>query len=404
MTMTSQLANHRSLRALAGIAALGAMAIASPASAQVQRAMLPEGTVLSVMTETPINSRESRVGQVLVTRVTDPVSVEGRTVIPEGSRIEGTLSMVRAATSRESGLIGVDFTRVVLPNGRAFGIDGKLTSMDPAERRQIDAQGDGRVVFVGGRRGAGAAIGAIGAGDPSVQGLFGALGTLLSRGEDVTVPANTPLAVQLETGVTLTVTGPTRADESTIYTSADMIRAAQQSLRGRNYYRGAVDGRLTNETRRALFEFQLDNELFATGNLDGQTAAELGLNVAGSAAMGLTAAETALVRRNAQTVTSAWRDQLSITSAGRLSPNRTYFPAELELYFSLSAFADNASLYDQMTRTSNSSDGLRSAGLALLASARRVDAALQGVTAPARIVTAWRAIQSDLTAIDPTYR
>ena len=394
-------------RELLGAALLGAFAVgAGTVPVQAQQRLVPEGTVLTVRSETPLHSATVSVGDQFITSVMDPVRIDGLTVIPAGSRIEGSVSLARRATSRQSGLIGVDFTRLVLPSGSIYGINGRLTSADPEEREQIEAQGGSRVVFVGGRSGVGAAIGSIGAGDPNdpVSGFLGAIGTLLSRGTDVNVPVNTTLAVELESAIALMATGPATpdTDASTIYTSTEMVRAAQQALRARNYYRGPIDGRLTNETRRALFEFQIDNEMYGTGNLNGETARELGLNTGGTASA-LSPAAASVVRRNAQTLVGNWRDMIAVTPAGRLDPRRNYQAAELDLYFALSGFADNASLYDQMIRASNNNVGLAAAGQALVESARRVDTAMQRIGTPQRIVTSWRTIQNDLRVLDSRY-
>jgi hypothetical protein len=382
------------------------MAVLAGQPVDAQQRVVPEGTVITVRSETLLDSEDARAGDRFVTSVVRPLRVDGLTVIPAGSRVEGTVDLARRATSRQSGLIGVAFTRLVLPNGNTFGIDGRLTSTDPEERAQIEAQGGSRVVFVGGRTGVGAAIGSIGAGDPDdpVSGFLGALGTLLSRGADVTVPVNTVLAVELGSAIALTATGAAApgTDPTSIYTSAEMIRAAQQALRARNYYRGPLDGRLTVETRRALFEFQIDHEVYPTGNLDGETAAELGLGV-GGVVTGLTPAAASVLRRNAQTLVGTWRDMIGVTPAGRFDPRRSYRTAELELYFALSGFADNASLYDQMVRVSTNTAGISAAGQALIASARRVDAALQRIATPQRLVTGWRSIQNDLRPLDARY-
>jgi hypothetical protein len=283
-------------------------------------------------------------------------------------------------------------------------IDGKLTSTDPEERRQIDAQADPRVVLVGGRRGVGSAIAGIGAtGDP-VAGVLGALGSILSKGSDVSVPSGTTMAVQLERGLTLVATGTvTTNNSSELYTSAEMIRAAQQALRGRDYYRGSVNGQLNDATQRALFEFQIDTGILATGNLDGRTALALGLSTTGTSSA-LDPAEAALMRRNAQSAVGRWRDYIGVATNGRLDPRRSYQAAELELYFALSGFADNASLYEQMVRLSGNAEGVSAAGEALVASAERVDRAFQGVSAPARVTTAWQSLRDGLGALDPTYR
>ena len=105
-----------------------------------QRLLLPEGTVVTVRTQAALSSQTAQEGQTLRTTVTDSVSVDGFTVIPEGSTIDGSITLVRRANRQQSGVIGVEFTRLQLPNGAATAIDAKLTSTDPGERRQIDAQ------------------------------------------------------------------------------------------------------------------------------------------------------------------------------------------------------------------------------------------------------------------------
>jgi hypothetical protein len=388
-----------------------ALMLAAPLPAIAQqrvaerRLVIPEGSVLTVQTEAALNSSAVQVGQTFNTMIREAVSVEGYTLLPAGTRIQGVVSVVRAATSQNSGIIGVEFNRLTLPNGRAVAIDGKLTSTDPAERRQIETQADPRVVLVGGRRGVGAAIAGIGAtGDP-VSGVLGALGSILSKGADVNVPAGTAMAVQLERGLTLVATGAvtnnnsSTGDAFTLYTSADMIRAAQQALRERDYYRGAMNGQLNDATQRALFEFQIDNGIIATGNLDGRTAVALGLSATGTGSA-LAPEEAALVRRNSQTIVGRWREHIGVNTAGRLDPRRSYEPAELDLYFALSGFADNASLYEQMVRLSGNTDGVSAAGQALVASAERVDQAFRTVSAPARITTVWQAIREELGALE----
>lgn len=386
---------------------MGLMFATAPGLLSQQRVLLPEGTVISVSTESVLSSARAREGDTFRTTVIDSVRVEGFTAIPEGSTIDGTVNVVRQASDRASGVLGVEFTGLQLPTGSRVPIEGKLTSTDPSERRQIDAQAGAQVLFVGGRTGPGAAIGAVSAGNASdpVAGMLGALGTLLSKGAEVTVPAGTRLAVQLERGITINVAGeslPRGPDAFTIYTSTESIGAAQRALAHRGYYRGPQDGTLSEPTQRALVEFQIDNGIIATGNLDGRTAAALGLRLA-PRATGLTPDEATLVRRNAQVLSVRYRDFLGITQAGRLDPRRFYNPSEIELYFALSAFADNASVYEQMTRLSGNVDGLAAAAGALLEAARRVDAALGATRAPSRTASAWSMIKQDLAELDATY-
>jgi peptidoglycan hydrolase-like protein with peptidoglycan-binding domain len=230
---------------------------------------------------------------------------------------------------------------------------------------------------------------------------------MLSEARDVRVPAGTPLAVQLEQALVLSRRGAARApDAFTIYTAADRIRAAQQALAQQNYYRGAINGQLDDATRRALFEFQIDKGITATGNLDWRTAQALGLSStagAGNAAV-LSAEEASLLRRNAQGLVGRQRQDMAISTAGRLDTRRTYAEGDVELLFALSAFADNASLYEQLVRVSGNADGSALAGKSLIAAARRVDTALQRTRTSQEIQNAWSSIRTQLAGLDPTYR
>ena len=377
---------------------------ASAASAQ-SRIVLPAGSVIIVSTTTPLQSATARTGQTFETNVEEAVGVDEFTVIPAGSRIRGNITMATPATRQQSGVIEVVFDRLTLPNGSTFPITGKLTSTDSAERRQIESDPNARVVLVGERGGIGAAIAGAGSGK-SANNIFAALGSMLSEGRDVSVPAGTPLAVELESAVTLRGGGRLRGTEaSTIYTTSDRIRAAQQALARINYYRGPVNGLLDDNTRNALFQFQVDRGLRGTGNLDGRTAQALGVSVAGTGGLSgavLSASQASAVRRDAQYLVTRLRSDLAVSSAGQLDPARAYSRTDVDLWFALSAFADNASLYEQLVRTGGNRDAAVAAGPALAAAARRVDTAMQNARASTTLQNGWAAVRRQITTIDTT--
>ena len=388
----------------------GALALsvftASAASAQ-NRVVLPQGSVIIVRTQTALQSSTARQGQTFETTVEDTVGIDNYTVIPGGSRIRGVVTYVQPANRQQSGVIEVDFDRLTLPDGTSYAIQGKLTSTDPAERRQIDSTANQRVVLVGGRGGIGAAIAGAGSQNNPATSLLGALGALLSEGRDVNVPAGTPLAVQLEQSVLLRRRALLRnPDQSTIYTSTEMIAAAQRALAAQNYYRGSINGQMNYATQRALFEYQSDKNLSATGNLDWRTAQLLGLNVSGSTGgIGaiLSASEAASLRRNAQSLVGRERQELAVTSIGRLNSGRTYAESDIDLWFALSAFADNASLYEQVIQGGTNSNAAVSAGRALLDAARRVDTAMTQARPSYAVRNAWTTIRNQLSGIDSSY-
>src|SRR6185369_7491492 len=126
----------------------------------------------------------------------------------------------------------------------------RLTSADSAERRQIDSDPNARVVLLGDRSGIGAAIAGGGSTNSPASGILAALSGLLSEGRDVSLQSGSRLAVQLRQPLSLRTRGIARAlDESSVITGDERVRAAQRELARLNYYRGAVNGQLTDATQ-----------------------------------------------------------------------------------------------------------------------------------------------------------
>jgi hypothetical protein len=209
--------------------------LAAPAAAQ-SRLVLPAGSVILVRTTAPLQSSTAQTGQTFETTVEQSVGVDEYTIIPEGSRVRGQITVARPATRQQSGVIEVVFDRIVLSDGTSVPITGKLTSTDSTERRQIERDPNARVVLVGERGGIGAAIaGAGSARNPN--NIFTALGSLLSEGRDVNVAAGTPLAVEIEQSVSLRGRGRIRAgDLNTIYTAS----ASASATRRRRWRNGST--------------------------------------------------------------------------------------------------------------------------------------------------------------------
>ncbi len=173
---------------------------------------LSPDTVISVQLNGTLSSRTARVGDKFTATVTVPVYVNGRTVIPAGSIIEGRVTQVTPAKRmNRSGTIGIDFDDILFPNGARVGLVGSLTSDDPKTRRRIDdesrvsGEGNNRpAVFIGGGGAIGAVLGGIaGGGKGAVLGGVagvgaGVAGVLLSKGEEAQVPSGTPFGVQIK--------------------------------------------------------------------------------------------------------------------------------------------------------------------------------------------------------------
>ena len=391
-------------------AAIAVMASSTVAVAQSR--VLPAGTVIFVRTTTPLQSSTVKTGQTFDTNVEESIGVDEYTVIPSGSKLRGQVTMVTPANRQQSGVIDIVFDRLTLPNGNSYAIRGKLTSTDSAERRQINSDPNGHVVLVGGRGGVGAAIASAGS-SQNTNNIFAALGNLLSEGRDVNVPSGTQLAVELENSVTLRGgSRMTGVGAGTIYTAADRVSAAQRALAQLGYFRSSVNGQMDDATRNALFQFQVDRGLNATGNLDGRTARALGINLVGgvggvggtvSGAV-LTPAQAAAVRRDAQNFVTRVRNELSLSTNGIGRPNssRSYSQADVDLWFAASAFADNAGIYEQIVNGGANSDAAVLAGRSLADAARRVDSAVQTARPSTTLQNAWYNLRQQLTAISNT--
>lgn len=383
---------HRS-----GWVAVLALCAAAPAAAQSR--VLPAGSVIIVRTTSPIQSSTSKQGDTFETTVEEGVGVDEFTIIPAGSRIRGVMTMVTPASGQRSGVIDVVFDRLMLPDGSVLNISGRLTSTDTTERRQIKANPNARVVLVGGRGGIGAAIAGAGSSSRS-NNILAALGEMLSEGRDVNVPAGTALAVELDRAVSLRARGR-MAGRNIIYTAPERVRAAQQALARAGYYRGAINGTLDDATRRALFEYQVDQGLRGTGNLDAATAQALGVNVAeGLSGAVLAASDATTLRRDAQALLTHLRAELGASAVGQLNTSRGYTQGELELWFALSAFADNAGVYEQVVINGGNRDAAVLAGRALLGAARRVDAAMQAVRVSTPLQNGWVSTRRRLSPIE----
>lgn len=71
---------------------------------------------------------------------------------------------------------------------------------------------------------------------------------------------------------------PRASDSDKMVVSTEHIKKAQEALKAKGLNPG-TDGKLDDKTQQALRDFQKVNNLPATGVLDAQTAAKLGINL-----------------------------------------------------------------------------------------------------------------------------
>jgi len=385
-----------------------------------QQLTIPEGTVIELRMDSGLSSDNSRVNDTFKASVLRSVSIDSRIAVPENSSVTGRVTMVQPAErSSRSGMIGVEFNQLSI-NGRAYSIEGTLTSLHADERKQIideESRVTGKsstprnILFIGGGAGAGAAIGAIAGGGKGAGigaltgGGIGALGALLSHGSEAEVPVGAEVAMQLVRAVNVNSgQGPRQAAGTarTLYTASTMVRGAQTALRQRKYYDGATNGSLDAATRRSIAHYQIDNNQPATGDLDQATAVSLGLVRTGadSSLSGDVAARqrAADINRKAAMLLDGYENRLGVRVNNIRS--KPLSEQDLDLLLQVDAFAKAAVWYEQASKPGTSlGTPFDNFGRILLRSASRVEQGMQTASQDRQFADAWSSIQSNLGEI-----
>ncbi len=163
---------------------------------------LPAGTELTVRLEQPLSSRTARVEDRFEATVGRPVYVNGRTVVPAESLVQGTVTQVEAAQRpARGGRLNLSFDRLILDDGTTVDLNARLVQV----REDL---GSGQTAKSGA---IGAAIGAVlggvlGGKKGALVGVLlgGAGGAISSTGDDVELPEGTVFTLQLERAATVT--------------------------------------------------------------------------------------------------------------------------------------------------------------------------------------------------------
>src|SRR5215469_16094974 len=195
-----------------------------PANAQTNASIgrtptagVPAGTALIVRLDTTLATFSNRAGDPFRGSITQPVVVNGQTVIPVGATVEGRVTKV-SGPRRISGrpTIGILPEAVILPTGERYYLDATLTDTNikgtdvnteglfkgtSHDRRDTLEQGGGAAggMLVGGLVGGPVGVlvgGAIGAGATT--------GHWLAKHRSATLPAGTQLTLELNRALTMT--------------------------------------------------------------------------------------------------------------------------------------------------------------------------------------------------------
>jgi len=163
--------------------------------------VIPSGTPLHVRVDEAIDTRRNRAGDQFSATLSEPIEVDGRTMVPEGTEFSGHVTTA-AASGRLKGraFIGLRLDSFRL-NGREYPVQTSSVERVSASHKKRNA------LLIGGGAGLGAAIGAlagggkgalIGAGAGAGAGTAGAAAT---GRRQVGIGAETPLRFTLRSSV-----------------------------------------------------------------------------------------------------------------------------------------------------------------------------------------------------------
>jgi hypothetical protein len=201
----------RKLAVLACIITMASMAVAQT------NLSLPAGTAVKMKLQTTLATFTTKAGYPFAARVTEPVLMNGKTVIPIGATIEGRVTKV-SEPRRIAGkpTIGISPQTVVLPNGERYTLNATLVDTSLRDGTDVNEEGqfkgaghdgdDLKEVGVG--TGGGMVIGGLtgGAKGVLIGGAIGATATIahwLGKHRSAVLPAGTELVMEISHPMTL---------------------------------------------------------------------------------------------------------------------------------------------------------------------------------------------------------
>jgi hypothetical protein len=83
-----------------------------------QPASVPAGTRVEAKLQTPVQTGRSKIGDGVVAVLIDPIRSANGIVVPKGSRLNGRVETVEAATRTNEGRVRLVFREIEFPDGR----------------------------------------------------------------------------------------------------------------------------------------------------------------------------------------------------------------------------------------------------------------------------------------------
>jgi BON domain-containing protein len=174
-----------------------------PAKPKPQPIVVPSGTVLTVTTSQGLSSKTSQSGQTFLATLAQPISVGGRTALPTGATVSGTVVNAKAKGKiKGQGELSLALTSISV-RGHTYPIQTNVLSST--------AKGKGKrtAATTGGGAAGGALIGGIAGGGKGagIGALIGAsagfIGGMATGNKQIEIPAESALSFALAAPLTL---------------------------------------------------------------------------------------------------------------------------------------------------------------------------------------------------------
>ena len=185
-------------------------ALSMAAFAQTNRS-LPAGTAMKIKLQTTLATYTSKQGDTFTGRVTEPVALDGKTILPVGTTVEGTVGKV-AEPRRIEGrpTIALFPHTVILPDGTRYNLNATVVDTNRGNGTDVNQEGQfqgkarergDNVELAAGAAGGGLIGGLSGGGKGFLVGAaIGAGATTihwLTKHHSATLPAGTELVMEL---------------------------------------------------------------------------------------------------------------------------------------------------------------------------------------------------------------
>lgn len=198
--------------------ALSLASLILTASLALAQTALPTGTAVKMKLETTLATFSSKVGDPFSARVTEPLMMDGKVVIPIGTTVEGRVTKStepRRIAGRPT--IGIFPQNLILPNGDRFTLNASLVDTNAGRDSDVNNEGQFKgaghdskdLTEVGLGTGGGMLVGGLAGGGKGflIGGAIGATVTVthwLSKHRSAMLPAGTELVMELNRPMTMT--------------------------------------------------------------------------------------------------------------------------------------------------------------------------------------------------------